>query len=444
MSRSLPGHVSTSLLRRAVAVVAAATLVCSGGSAPAVAAPSSAGDVPTAQRSDAASTVEERAGVRTDLRRWSSTRALRNGRREGVTVRQGALRVGDPVGVRRWADAYGGGRSHRYAYGRWTSPWHRTPTTYQELVPSWTAATPAGTWLQVQARVRTAAGRTGGWDVVGRWAGGRLTGWHRTTQGSQRDDVASVATDTVRSERPATRWQLRLTLNRRVGTGRSPVVTAIGATSSGLPPGNVSTSRPGAARGEVLAVPRYSQMTHSGHYPQWGGGGRAWCSPTSVAMLLGAFDRGPRPRQYSWVPDGHRQPWVDHAARLSYDHRYDGTGNWAFSTAYAGTLGMDAFVVRLPSLRAAERYIAAGIPLSLSIAFSAGELDGSPLSSTAGHLLVLRGFTRAGDPVVNDPAAASRSGVRRVYARGQLEDAWLTASAGTAYVVRPRSVALPH
>ena len=33
-----------------------------------------------------------------------------------------------------------------------------------------------------------------------------------------------------------------------------------------------------------LAVPAYSQMLHSGHFPQYGGGGQAWCSPTSTAM----------------------------------------------------------------------------------------------------------------------------------------------------------------
>ena len=122
---------------------------------------------------------------------------------------------------------------------------------------------------------------------------------------------------------------------------------------------------------------------------------------------------------------------------MVYDHRYDGTGNWPFTAAYAGTRGLDAFVTRLPSLRAAERYIRAGIPLVLSIAFGPGELDGAPITSSGGHLLVLRGFTESGKPVVNDPAAPRNRSVRRVYSRGQLERAWITASAGTAYVAHP-------
>ena len=391
----------------------------------------------------AAATADDHVGERpdarrlqTDLHRWVTGTQLRRGQRAGVVVDNGALRIGRPAGVRTWRDPYGDNRPRRYAYGTWLSPWVRAGAGFRELVPSWSATSPRGTWLQVQIRVRTAAGRTGSWDVLGRWASGRLKGFHRTSQGSQPDDLASVAVDTVRADQLARRWQLRLMLHRRVGTGRTPVVASAGAATSTRAPANAPTSRPGPGRGEVVGVPRYSQMTQRGHYPRWGGGGEAWCSPTSVAMVLESWGSGPTRRQYGWVPNGHRNPWVDHAARMSYDHRYRGTGNWSFSAAYAGAFGLDAFVVRLRSLRAAERYIAAGIPLILSIAFGPGELDGSPLSSTNGHLLVLRGFTSRGQPIVNDPAAAHNRGVRRVYKRGQLEDAWLTASAGTAYVVR--------
>ena len=83
----------------------------------------------------------------------------------------------------------------------------------------------------------------------------------------------------------------------------------------------------------MLDVPAYSQMTHRGHFPQWGGGGQAWCSPTSLAMVLGYY--GALPPAPSWVPPGHPDPWVDATARAVFDHGYDGTGNWAFNTAYA-------------------------------------------------------------------------------------------------------------
>jgi hypothetical protein len=159
-------------------------------------------------------------------------------------------------------------------------------------------------------------------------------------------------------------------------------------------------------------------------------------------MVLAYYDALPPARAYAWVGH-HTDPWVDHAARMTYDYDYDGAGNWPFNTAYAAPLAGKAFVTRLRSLREAERFIVAGIPVVASIAFGRGELDGAPISSTSGHLLVIVGFTKGGDVVVNDPAAATRAGVRRVYARGQLERAWLNGSGGTTYVIRDAAHPLP-
>lgn len=84
-----------------------------------------------------------------------------------------------------------------------------------------------------------------------------------------------------------------------------------------------------------------------------------------------------------------------------------------------------------------------------SLTFRAGGLDGSPLiRGTNGHLMVVVGFTASGDVVVNDPAAARKRGVRRIYDRGQFESAWLKrgsegGSGGVAYIVRDRAHPLP-
>ena len=87
------------------------------------------------------------------------------------------------------------------------------------------------------------------------------------------------------------------------------------------------------------------------------------------------------------------------AARFTFDAAYDGTGNWPFNTAYAAHFGLDAFVTRLRSLHEAELFLAAGIPLVASIAAGPGELDGFLLpQGTAGHLVVIVGFTDAGRP----------------------------------------------
>ena len=153
------------------------------------------------------------------------------------------------------------------------------------------------------------------------------------------------------------------------------------------------------------------------------------------------FGTGPKVSDYSWST--YADSFVDHAARYTYDTRYDGTGNWPFNTAYAAHYSLDSFVTRLASLRDAEAFIKSGIPLVASIAFARGGLDGAPISSTPGHLLVVTGFTKAGSVIVNDPAAASSSSVRRVYSRAQFEKAWLGGSGGVVYVIHPTSKPLP-
>ncbi len=183
-------------------------------------------------------------------------------------------------------------------------------------------------------------------------------------------------------------------------------------------------------------------MIHSGEFPQYGGGGEAWCSPTSTAMVLGYYGRLPAASSYGWAGSS-TEPWVDEAARRTYDHSYEGTGNWPFNTAYAASRGLDAFVTRMRSLNDVEPLIVAGIPVVVSVSFPSGGLTGAPISSTAGHLLVVVGFDANGDVVVNDPAASSAAGVRRTYGRAQFEKVWLEGSGGTAYVMHDDAHPLP-
>ena len=70
--------------------------------------------------------------------------------------------------------------------------------------------------------------------------------------------------------------------------------------------------------------------------------------------------------------------------------------------------GSSAFVTRLRSLSEAESLIAAGIPVIASVSFSSGGLYGAPISSTAGHLLVIVGFTRHGRRGRQRPGRARR------------------------------------
>lgn len=358
--------------------------------------------------------------------RWDSATELRTGKLVGVRVGNGG-RVSLPAGARA---------------GTWISPWTTPGFALTELIASWEARTPGNSRIRIDVRARTHSARSS-WDRLAVWAASDKH-VRRTTRSGQDDDLGSVNVDTWVASRAVTAYQLRVRLARRAGQAASPKVDAIGAMASRLPEvSSVRTSKPGKARGIVLDVPRYSQMIHTGHYPQYGNGGEAWCSPTSTSMVLGYYDALPPASAYSWVPAGHADPWVDHAARMTYDYQYEGAGNWPFNTAYAATRVDRAFVTRLRSLREAERFIKAGIPIIASIAFGRGELSGAPISASNGHLLVIVGFTDSGDVVVNDPAAPTNAGVRRTYDRGQFENAWLPTSGGTVYVIADKAHPLP-
>lgn len=373
----------------------------------------------------AAPEQRQRAAAQVHLTSWSSYAELKAGSRTGLKLGRGT------VSLRDARPRTAAGRA--YEAGTWTSPWATPGFAATSLVPSWEASTPGRSMVRIEVRARDASGRTGTWDTVADWSRTNRP-LARTTYSGQSDDLGSVAVDTWRAAGAITSYQLRVTLMRPRGKAQAVTLERVGAVASADETAPRPTSAPGPAAGTVLDVPTYSQMVHAGDYPQWGGGGEAWCSPTSTAMVLAYYGISPAP---TGIAPGHVDPVVDHTAKMVYDHGYDGTGNWAFNTAYAATLvGGDSYVTRLRDLREAEDYVAAGVPLVISVAFGRGQLTGAPISASNGHLLVVVGFEADGDVVVNDPAGATNAEVRRVYDRAQLERLWIAASGGTAYVIR--------
>ena len=366
-----------------------------------------------------------RATPQVTLASWSSYADLKAGTRRGLKMGRGQVSILEPKP--RTVD----GRA--YEAGTWTSPWAVPGFGATALVPTWEASTPGRSLVRIEVRGRAANGTTGSWDTVADWSRTNRP-VPRTTYSGQADDLGRVSVDTWYAASTVASWQVRVTLLRPRGSSLGVSLERVGAVASVDASAPRPTSKPGPAVGTVLPVPAYSQMVHSGHYPQWGGGGEAWCSPTSTAMVLAYYGIHPTP---TGIAAGHADPVVDHTARMVFDHGYDGTGNWAFNTAYAATLvAGDSYVTRLRDLREAEDHIAAGVPLIVSVAFGRNQLTGAPISASNGHLLVVVGFEADGDVVVNDPAGATNAEVRRVYDRAQFERIWIAASGGTAYVIR--------
>jgi Peptidase_C39 like family len=366
----------------------------------------------------------------------------------GLTLAPTGTSLTDPPYVDPYANYNGDGvdGSGRYRSGTWTSAVYPMTFAFNELVSSWNADTPAGTYVQSEIRPQIDDGHWAKWYILGRWSSGD-SDFHRTSVGGQGDADGFVSIDTFfTKDHAAIAYQLRLTLYSRDSS--TPTVTRYSAVASNLTnQKNVFPSKTTMKSDVDLNVPQYSQETHHGQYPQFDNGGEAWCSPTSTAMVVKYWALQGRASQPTAVDYGSMSPQypdmaVDYTARMVYDYHYNGAGNWPFNTAYAATRGLVADVTQLHTLAEAEPFIKAGIPLVASIAFTSNKLTGA-IKSTDGHLVVIGGFTKDGNVIVYDPASPTNDTVRHVYDREQFERAWIPASGGIVYVDRPAGWAMP-
>lgn len=289
---------------------------------------------------------------------------------------------------------------------------------WDELIASWNAEMPGGSWLTVEARARY-PDRMTKFYVMGRWSAD--TNQHpRESVLRQKDADGDVATDTLTLKQPCRDLELRVTLGGEAG--RLPRIKFLGLclTDSRARPPELPPNR--AAWGRLMDVPERSQML----YP----GGDVWCSPTTVSMLLAHWGRVlGRPDLDFSVPQ---------VVREVFDPNWEGTGNWVFNTAFAGSLpGMRACVARLSDVAELEDWIAAGLPVGLSLCYN--QLRGRE-GKVSGHLVVCVGFTEDGDPIINDPG--TRENVRKTFPRKNLMAAWAT-SKNAAYLVYPEGAKLP-
>jgi hypothetical protein len=177
------------------------------------------------------------------------------------------------------------------------------------------------------------------------------------------------------------------------------------------------------AWGKSLVVPERSQMA----YPDGG----AWCSPTTVSMLLGFWaTKLNRPELDLDVPE---------IAHGIHDSTWKGTGNWAFNMAFAGSLpGLRGCVSRFSGVRELEEWTARGFPVGVSVCYD--RLRGKGPGPN-GHLMVVDGFTRDGSVILNDPGTSHD--IRRIFSRERFVDAWAN-SKNAVYLVYPAGAKLPR
>jgi hypothetical protein len=313
---------------------------------------------------------------------------------------------------------------------------------FSSAIASWSADTPEGSALEILLRARS-GGLWSSWFSMGLWASGDRA-FTRHSVAGQADALGRVDTDTLNLSAPADALQARVRLFSADGRALPSLRRLVLAYSEPKP--SQDRSRGGVAAagetatvatqaglaawsGELAGVPRCSQMI----YPD---GGKVWCSPTCVAMIL-SYWRGRA---------GPCEAAIREAVHGVYDDVFDGYGNWSFNVAYAAAQGFEACVARFSSLSALEPWLKAGVPVALSVSWNNEEgraLGGAPLAKSSGHLTLLVGFDGAGDPIMHEPAAPSDMEVRRSYKRAELEERWLSASGGACYLIYPRGRAVP-
>jgi hypothetical protein len=336
-----------------------------------------------------------------------------------------------PSGEYYGGDYYNGGN---FQFGQATSPVVPTSFPFREAIASWNAATPDGTWIEVDIRARFGTHWTKDY-VLGIWDDDNST-IQRHSVKLQGDADGYVAVDTLvltAKKKTADAFQLVVKLFSVDGAA-TPVLRNISTAYSTTPPKKATYSEGSSENwGTSLNVPECSQMV----YPD---GGNVWCSPTSTSMVLSYW------QQYS----GLCEDQVRDTVAGVYDWIYDGYGNWPFNTAYAATQNayndpapLEGYVARFTSLAQAEPWIKADIPVIVSFAWGKGDLTGAAVSSSSGHLAVLVGFDPSGNPIINDPAAASDQDVQRTYLRTEFEPLWLTNSGGTVYLIYPPGLLVP-
>lgn len=308
---------------------------------------------------------------------------------------------------------------------------------WNEAIVSWNVLNPDNAKLKVEVEIR------GVRYVLADWAGDMAKA-ARTSVPKQMNEDGEVQTDLLHLNKHADSLTLRVHL-QQPWPGPEPVLkllTVSFTNTQATPEGEDGPLK----IGKVLEPPQRGQGPYefgklkyrperaSANFETWFKKTKdaQYCSPTSVSMVLGYWaEKLKRPELAVDVPD---------IVTAVFDENYPGTGNWPFNTAHMGSFpGMFAYVTRLTNIQDLEKLIDADIPVVCSVALNLLLGNGKPAGGD-GHLVVLVGFDKDGNPVFNDPAKSDQ--VRRNYKRENFRRAWNNSNR-TVYVCHPEEFKLP-
>ena len=292
---------------------------------------------------------------------------------------------------------------------------------FREMVASWNVESAEAASLKIEVKAH-GEGFDTKWYTLAQWTLDPQLGPRGSVNG-QKDELGTVDTDTLVLAKEAKSVDIQVTMNTLV-EGHLPRLKLLTFSFLGKKQTPAESKSASPTWGKLIDVPQRAQ----GNYPNGG----VLCSPTSMSMVLWHYSNllG-KPELNKDVPEVEAHVW---------DPIYKGAGNWPFNTAYAGSLpGMRSYVSRFSEIQDLETWIEAGFPVICSVSFDL--LRGLPLSpKEQGHLVVLVGFEKKGDPIINDPAFKAQ--VRKTYKRSDFEAAW-DYSKHTVYLVYPEASRIP-
>ncbi|MDE2143613.1 MAG: C39 family peptidase, partial [Elusimicrobia bacterium] len=269
------------------------------------------------------------------------------------------------VGLERLPFAEGLFRT-KAATGTLESPDLESPFPFDDLVGSFSADVPPGAEVELSAKVRTAAGWSD-WYTMGTQTSDGFSSALKTD-----DPVAVLDVDQLKLKLPATAARYRVKFRAGARPARLRLVAL--ALSDASAPDSPPAFSTGPWVRELPVAPR-SQGDEQEQYKH------DVCSPTSLSMVLEYWGRKKK---------------TEEVALAVRDRTSQLFGNWPANAAYAAKLGLDARVARLESIDDLQDEIAAGRPVAVSVTIAEGDMPEAPLRKTAGHLLVVSGFTKDG------------------------------------------------
>lgn len=311
----------------------------------------------------------------------------------------------------------------------------QTNKPFDNLVGSFNAEVPNG--ASVQMDVQVLVGRTwSAWFSLVRWDGSRAYAVIRDSQSSRREDgkggrslepqedaLGRVDIDTLILRKRASAFRYRI---RMQGPGaKTPKLVRVAVTcvnsQESLPAGKPFRSGPWVREIRIKPLSQIEEQDKYRHHIKREE--PILCSPTSLAMVL-----------EHW---GLRKDTLA-IAKAAQDRRNHLFGNWPLNVQAAAICGLSGHVARLTGFDELQNEIAQGRPVVASVTIQERDLSAEPKRKTAGHVLVVAGFTPKGDVIVYDPFSVKRSGVRRIYPREEFRKIWLERKLGLAYILGPR------